>query len=163
MSVLIAIALKSLLVAGLMLGLLALLKHRSAAERSWVAHIGLLALIIMAFAPLALPSWNVETPAFLNPSPATEAPAATPAPDAKVVPQGVVLPSAAAAADAASLPKISAVAAASALYAVPALTAEKAADIPKDAYYNDPLTATERSGIASEENVSAACRPTSTE
>ena len=41
-----------------------------------------------------------------------------------------------------------------ALYAVPALTAEKATDIPKDAYYNDPLTATERSGIASEENVS---------
>ena len=41
-----------------------------------------------------------------------------------------------------------------ALYAVPALTAEKATDIPKDAYYKDPLTASERSGIASEENVS---------
>ena len=36
-----------------------------------------------------------------------------------------------------------------ALYAVPALTAEKATDIPKDTYYNDPLTASERSGIAS--------------
>ena len=52
MSVLIAIALKSLLVAGLTLGLLQLMKQRSAAERSWVAHIGLLALVIMAFAPL---------------------------------------------------------------------------------------------------------------
>ena len=41
-----------------------------------------------------------------------------------------------------------------ALYAVPALTAEKATDIPKDTYYKDPLTASERSGIASEENVS---------
>ena len=40
------------------------------------------------------------------------------------------------------------------LYAVPALTAEKATDIPKDTYYKDPLTAAERSGIASEENVS---------
>ena len=41
-----------------------------------------------------------------------------------------------------------------ALYAVPALTGEKATDIPKDTYYKDPLTASERSGIASEENVS---------
>ncbi len=41
-----------------------------------------------------------------------------------------------------------------ALYAVPALTAEKATDIPKGTYYKDPLTASERSGIASEENVS---------
>ena len=41
-----------------------------------------------------------------------------------------------------------------ALYAAPALAAETAADIPKDAYYKDPLTSTERSGIASEENVS---------
>lgn len=63
MSVLIAIALKSLLIAGVTLGLLALMKHRSAAERSWVAHIGLLALVIMAFAPLVLPRWNVEAPA----------------------------------------------------------------------------------------------------
>lgn len=41
-----------------------------------------------------------------------------------------------------------------ALYAVPALAAETAADVPKGSYYKDPLTATERSGIASEENVS---------
>jgi hypothetical protein len=36
----------------------------------------------------------------------------------------------------------------------PVLAAETAADVPKDSYYNDPLTATERSGIAEEENVS---------
>ena len=72
MSVLIAIALKSLLVAGLTLGLLALMKNRSAAERSWIAHIGLLALVIMAFAPLALPRWTVEAPALLGHASATE-------------------------------------------------------------------------------------------
>src|SRR4051794_10266370 len=66
MHVLIGIALKSLLVAGLTLGLLQLMKSRSAAERSWVAHIGLLALVIMAFAPLVLPSWTVETPALFG-------------------------------------------------------------------------------------------------
>lgn len=40
MHVLIGIALKSLLIAGLALGVLQLMKSRSAAERSWVAHIG---------------------------------------------------------------------------------------------------------------------------
>lgn len=66
MSVLIAIALKSLLIGGLTLGLLYLMRKRSAAERSWVAHVGLLALMVMAFAPLVLPSWNVEAPAMLG-------------------------------------------------------------------------------------------------
>ena len=68
MHVLIGIALKSLLIAGLTLGLLQLMKKRSAAERSWVAHIGLLVLLIMAFAPLVLPSWNVEVPSLLGES-----------------------------------------------------------------------------------------------
>jgi beta-lactamase regulating signal transducer with metallopeptidase domain len=62
MHVLIGIAIKSLFVAGLTLGLVQLMGKRSAAERSWVAHIGLLALVIMAFAPLVLPSWNVAMP-----------------------------------------------------------------------------------------------------
>ena len=66
MSVLIAIALKSLLIGGLTLALLYLMRKRSAAERSWVAHVGLLALMVMAFAPLVLPSWNVEAPAMLG-------------------------------------------------------------------------------------------------
>ena len=66
MQVLIAIAIKSLLISGLTLTLLALMRQRSAAERSWVAHIGLLALVIMALAPLVLPTWNVEAPALLG-------------------------------------------------------------------------------------------------
>jgi beta-lactamase regulating signal transducer with metallopeptidase domain len=117
MSVLIAIALKSLLVAGLTLGLLALMKHRSAAERSWVAHIGLLALIIMAFAPLALPSWTVEAPALLGQAPAIEAPA--PATKLAAIDAGkpVVAP---AESTAPAVPAISTAAAASAIYAVPA-------------------------------------------
>ena len=40
------------------------------------------------------------------------------------------------------------------VFSAPAGAAEAAADVPKNSYYNDPLTATERSGIAEEENVS---------
>jgi bla regulator protein BlaR1 len=116
MSVLIGIALKSLFVAALTLGLLALMKHRSAAERSWVAHIGLLALIIMAFAPLVLPTWNVEAPALLSQPPAIEASASAPAPAPAMKPMQAVAP----AASTIQLPTISPAAAATALYAVPA-------------------------------------------
>lgn len=72
METLAAIALKSLVIAGATLGLLQLLKRRSAAERSLAAHIGLVALIVIAFAPLVLPRWNVEAPALLIASPASE-------------------------------------------------------------------------------------------
>lgn len=125
MSVLIAIALKSLLVAGLALALLALMKRRSAAERSWVAHIGLLALVIIAFAPLALPSWKVETPALLAPAPAAEAPAQVQS--AEAIRAAIVaktraraLKPAAAQAPTANRLTFSPGAAASAIYAIPA-------------------------------------------
>jgi beta-lactamase regulating signal transducer with metallopeptidase domain len=121
MQVLIEIALKSVLVAGLALGLLALMKRRSAAERSWVAHIGLLALVIMAFAPLVLPSWNVEAPALFGSTPAAEAPVAAPAPVAKpTIAQVSALPAPANPVAAPSHPAISTAGAASAIYAVPA-------------------------------------------
>ena len=117
MSVLIAIALKSLLVAGLTLFVLALMKHRSAAERSWVAHIGLLALVIMAFAPLALPRWTVEAPALLGQAPAIDSPVAVTKPVATPVGEPSIEP---AAEPASRMPEISTAAAASAIYAVPA-------------------------------------------
>ena len=118
MSVLIAIALKSLLVAGLALGLLELMKHRSAAERSWVAHIGLFALVIMAFAPLALPSWNVEAPALFAQAKPIETPAASPVAAKGALPHFVPLKPVAE--PVVERPTISAAAAASAVYAVPA-------------------------------------------
>jgi beta-lactamase regulating signal transducer with metallopeptidase domain len=119
MSVLIAIALKSLLVAGLSLGLLALMKHRSAAERSWVAHIGLLALVIMAFAPLVLPRWNVEGPSLFRQAPAVEI---TQAGSPPVTAMKTHVTSAPVAVPAVAAPRISLspAAAASAIYAVPA-------------------------------------------
>ena len=40
------------------------------------------------------------------------------------------------------------------VFAGPVLAQETGADIPKDSYYGDTLTPTERSGIAEEENVS---------
>ena len=85
MHVLIGIAFKSVLIAGLTLGLLALLKNKSAAERSWVAHIGLLALVIMAFAPLVLPGWNVEAPALFGREPSVEAAVHTASPAPTIV------------------------------------------------------------------------------
>jgi len=126
MHVLLGIALKSLLIAGLTLGLLQLLKNRSAAERSWVAHIGLLALVIMAFAPLVLPSWNVETPALFERAavpasePVAQQPVASTARAANV--PATPLPAAPSLKVAAtpSLPSLSPVLAATALYAVPA-------------------------------------------
>ena len=121
MSVLLGIALKSLLIAALALGLLKLMTKRSAAERSWVAHIGLLALIIMAVAPVILPSWNVEAPALFQrtSTPVTSSTVpiavtvATPAPIAPTVKSSGVL-------SAPPLPSVSPAQAAIALYAVPA-------------------------------------------
>jgi hypothetical protein len=49
---------------------------------------------------------------------------------------------------------VAAAIAAAGILSATVLAAESAAEIPKDSYYNDPLTATERSGIAQEENVS---------
>src|SRR3954447_23204832 len=118
MHVLIEIAVKSLLIAGLTLGLLALMKRRSAAERSWVAHIGLLALLIVAFAPLVL-RWNVQAPALLGQTPAVEATVQTPAPVSTIVAAPIVSKDAPVV-NVAPRASVSPVAAATALYAVPA-------------------------------------------
>ena len=120
MQILLAIALKSLLIAGLALGLLYLLRNRSAAERSWVAHIGLLALVLLAFAPLAMPRLTVEAPAMFGTAtaPAQNLPVAVDQP-IMVSPTATVLASPAQAANppaAAMAPAL----VATALYAVPA-------------------------------------------
>jgi len=121
MHVLIAIALKSLLIAGISLGLLSLMKQRSAAERSWVAHIGLLALVMLALAPLVLPSWTVETPTLLGQvaAPQTEA-AGTMMTSVTSSGPSTAAPTALAPASVGPRVSLSATAATMALYAVPA-------------------------------------------
>jgi beta-lactamase regulating signal transducer with metallopeptidase domain len=120
MLVLIGIALKSLLIAGVALGLLALMKERSAAERSWVAHIGLLALVLLALAPLVLPSWTVEAPALLGqvsaPPPQVELSASS----AAATTSAATIQPLAPAVQQPSRMSISAIAATMAIYAVPA-------------------------------------------
>ena len=122
MHILIGIAFKSLLVAGLTLGLLELMKRRSAAERSWIAHSGLFALVLVAVAPLALPNWNVEAPALFGRAITVEAPVANTAPTA-ITSEGAKLSAPLAkpvVAKTATAPALDPVAAAVALYAVPA-------------------------------------------
>jgi bla regulator protein BlaR1 len=123
MSVLIGIALKSLLIAGLTLGLLQLMKSRSAAERSWVAHIGLFALVVMAFAPLVLPSWNIEAPSLFSSTAETAAAVQAPPPAPVVAASPSVATTAArnvTPVAARTLPSVNPVAAAMAAYAIPA-------------------------------------------
>jgi beta-lactamase regulating signal transducer with metallopeptidase domain len=67
------LAWKSLVVAGAALGVLHLARRRSAAERSWIAHCGLAALVLLIPAVIMAPAWN---PLPL-PAPLAERPAAT--------------------------------------------------------------------------------------
>lgn len=57
-AMLIGLVWKSALIAGLTLGLLRLARTRSAGERSLVAHVGLLALLVLPVATLVLPQWQ---------------------------------------------------------------------------------------------------------
>ena len=82
MEYLLPVAAKSFLVAGVVLLLLKLAKNRSASDRSWIAHLGLAAVLLLPVAAVALPALEVQGPSFLTPSsaPAVAAPAA-PAPE----------------------------------------------------------------------------------
>ncbi|HWU91620.1 MAG TPA: hypothetical protein VN106_00025, partial [Sphingomicrobium sp.] len=117
MQALLAIALKSVLIAGLTLVLLAVFKRRSSAERSWVAHIGLLALVTIAFAPLVLPSLPIEAPALFAHA---DAPS-TPVPAAAVSAAGTTATHNAAIPAQATSPRINKTTLATAAYAVPAV------------------------------------------
>ncbi|MBT2187302.1 M56 family metallopeptidase [Sphingobium nicotianae] len=78
MNALIALALKSLVIGAVTLLLLRLARGRSAAERSWVAHVGLLAMVVLPFAPLAMPALQIELPSAVSSAtdPASPAPVA---------------------------------------------------------------------------------------
>ena len=68
METLIGLALKSLLIAGLTLTVLHATRRRSAAERSLIAHLGLIALVALPLASLALPALRVDVPDALAPA-----------------------------------------------------------------------------------------------
>ncbi len=57
-AIVIELALKSAFVAGGVLFLLRVARNRSAAQRSWLAHLGLLGLVLLPAAVFLLPSWN---------------------------------------------------------------------------------------------------------
>jgi beta-lactamase regulating signal transducer with metallopeptidase domain len=67
----VALAAKSLVVAGGTLLLLRLMSKRSAADRSWIAHLGLAALLLLPVASYALPALEVQGPSFLAAEPST--------------------------------------------------------------------------------------------
>jgi beta-lactamase regulating signal transducer with metallopeptidase domain len=80
LDVVVELAWKSLLVAGVTLGLMRLTIDRSPAERSWIAHIGLVALVLLPPIALLAPAWNPLPQAITAPfaeSAAIQAPAAT--------------------------------------------------------------------------------------
>ena len=60
-----SLALKSLIVAGAALLLLKLARNRSAIDRSWIAHLGLAAILMLPLAAVALPALEVAGPSFL--------------------------------------------------------------------------------------------------
>jgi beta-lactamase regulating signal transducer with metallopeptidase domain len=80
MTLLIELAVKSTVVAGAALVLLALLGRRSAAERSWVAHAALVVLAALPAAVALLPRWRLLPP--VESAPAAPAVATLPAPEA---------------------------------------------------------------------------------
>jgi beta-lactamase regulating signal transducer with metallopeptidase domain len=59
------IAWKSLVTSGAALLLLGLLEGRTAGERSWIAHAGLLATLLLPAAIVLLPNWQVDAPVSL--------------------------------------------------------------------------------------------------
>ncbi len=71
----IPLAAKSFLVAGGALLLLKLMKNRSAADRSWIAHLALAGLLLLPVAMVALPTLDVAGPEFLVGSAKSESPA----------------------------------------------------------------------------------------
>lgn len=79
MNALLLLAAKSLIIAGAALLILRIMRNRSAAERSWVAHLGLLALVLVPFAPLLVPTFAFEAQIMgevAAPAPAAAAPVA---------------------------------------------------------------------------------------
>ena len=98
MEFLLLLAAKSLIIVGGTLLLLKAMERRSSSDRSWVAHLGLLALLLLPVGAIALPAVEVVGPAALTSEPtprslatgapiATQAEAATPLPPVSAAPE----------------------------------------------------------------------------
>jgi beta-lactamase regulating signal transducer with metallopeptidase domain len=94
MESLLPIAAKSFLVAGIVLLLLKIARNRSASDRSWIAHLGLAAVLLLPVAAVALPALDVQGPAFLAASPEPAANIAAPAATAPAVESEAASPAA---------------------------------------------------------------------
>ena len=100
METILLLAAKSFIVAGGALLLLQLMRKRSAADRSWIAHLALGALLLLPVAAFTLPSLDVEGPAFLvgdgteAAAPLAAAPAPLPATSAAEAPATATFPAA---------------------------------------------------------------------
>ena len=85
MTFIIGLAVKSLVVAGLTLGLLRLFRNASAAQRSWLAHAGLGALLLLPIVATLMPALEIPTGLLgseiptIATAPATTAPVTRPA------------------------------------------------------------------------------------
>ena len=65
MELILSLALKSIVIAALAMLLLKLARDRSAIDRSWIAHLGLAAILLLPVASLGLPALEVAGPSFL--------------------------------------------------------------------------------------------------
>ena len=65
MDQIVLLAAKSILIAGAVLILLRIMRRRSASERSWIAHIGLAAIMVLPLA-LLLPQIHLPAPSFME-------------------------------------------------------------------------------------------------
>ena len=111
-----SLALKSVIVAGAALLLLRLARNRSAIDRSWIAHLGLAAVLLLPLAALGLPALQVVGPSFLAPA-EIAAPMSTAIPSAVA---GEAIPPLAAPTPVEAEPVVSISAMASWAYAIPA-------------------------------------------
>ena len=92
-----SLALKSIIIAGVALLLLRIARNRSAVDRSWIAHLGLAAILLLPLAAIALPALEVAGPSFLaTPEASHSAPAAAtiepPVTGKEIAPAGAQFP-----------------------------------------------------------------------
>ena len=84
MTFIIGLAIKSLVVAGLTLALLKVFRNASAAQRSWLAHAGLGALLLLPIVATLMPALEIHTGLLGAQTPVSYDPVAVPATDQPV-------------------------------------------------------------------------------